>query len=189
MTHPTHPMPRASTAVARRAFRLAALAIAGAAFITLCARVQVPMWPVPMTMQTFAILLLSLAYGPRLAVGTVALYLAAGSAGLPVFASGGGIAYLLGPTGGYLLGSLAVAGVVGHVASHDGGRSLDRALAAALLGTVLFYLAGASWLASYVGPGQALALGVLPFVAGDVLKALLAVASLPAARFILSRIA
>lgn len=155
--------------------------LAGSAFIALSARVQVPMWPVPVTMQTFAVLLVSLALGARLAVVTVAAYLAQGALGLPVFAGGGGLPYLVGPTAGYLYAFLAVALVVGHLGDRGWGRGFVRAFAATLAGSVLIYAIGASWLAGYVGAEQAVALGVAPFVIGDLLKAALAALLLPVA--------
>src|SRR3546814_1502657 len=79
------------------AARAVMLAIAGSALIAVCARIQVPMWPVPMTMQTFAVLLIGLAYGSRLGTATVALYLFEGAIGLPVLATGAGLAYFAGP--------------------------------------------------------------------------------------------
>src|SRR3546814_9063373 len=80
-------------------FRMVVLAVVGTLLLTLSAKVQVPMWPVPMTMQTFAVLIIGMTYGFRLGTATVASYLAQGAIGLPVFASGAGIAYLAGPTG------------------------------------------------------------------------------------------
>ncbi|MBT5226290.1 MAG: biotin transporter BioY, partial [Proteobacteria bacterium] len=82
----------------------AVLVVAGTLLLAVSAKVQVPFWPVPMTMQTFVVLLLGVAYGPRLGVVTGALYLVEGALGLPVFAKGAGIVYLIGPTGGYLFG-------------------------------------------------------------------------------------
>ncbi|MGI9311232.1 MAG: biotin transporter BioY, partial [bacterium] len=87
----------------RAAFRAVALAVAGSLLLALSAQAQIPFYPVPMTMQTFAVLLLGVAYGWRLGAATVLLYLAAGAAGLPVFAGGaGGAGVLVGPTGDYL---------------------------------------------------------------------------------------
>ena len=82
------------------------LALFGTFLLAISSKVQLPFWPVPMTMQTFVIFLIGMTYGIRLSFATVALYLFEGAAGLPVFASGGGIAYLIGPTAGYLYGML-----------------------------------------------------------------------------------
>ena len=84
--------------------RRAALAVFGGVALTVSAKVQIPFWPVPFTMQTMIVLLVGMALGWRLGAATVALYLAQGAMGLPVFAQGGGVAYYAGPTGGYLLG-------------------------------------------------------------------------------------
>src|SRR5215217_6916383 len=83
-----------------------ATVILGTVLITICAKIQVPVWPVPVTLQGFAIAALAAAFGLRIGVATVALYLLEGAFGLPVFASGGGLAYFMGPTGGFLLGFL-----------------------------------------------------------------------------------
>lgn len=142
-----------------------------AALIALAAKVQVPFWPVPMTMHTLAVLTIAIVAGPRMALGAVAAYLAAGAAGLPVFsgspARGVGIAYMAGPTGGYLFGYLLAAGLTGWLA--QGGGTLRRLLAM-LAGLVVIYAAGAAWLTAFVPAHDVLAVGVLPFVLGDVLK-------------------
>lgn len=163
------------------------LSVAGSIFITVCARIQVPMWPVPITMLTFAVLFVSLVYGPRLALATVSLYLTQGIAGLPVFAAGSGIAYLMGPTGGYLLACLPAALVVGMLAQRGWGSQAVRVFLAMLAGSAIFYLIGASWLASFVGLEKAIAAGVIPFLIGDAIKAILAAALLPAAWTLLPR--
>lgn len=163
------------------------LSVAGSIFIAVCARIQVPMWPVPMTMLTFAVLFVSLVYGPRLALATVSLYLVQGIAGLPVFAAGSGIAYLMGPTGGYLLACLPAAFVVGMLAQRGWGSRALRVFVAMLAGSAIFYLVGASWLASFVGPEKAIAAGIMPFLIGDAVKAMLAAALLPAAWALLPR--
>lgn len=156
-----------------------ALALAGSIFIAICAHIQVPMVPVPMTMQTFAVLLIGLAFGWRLGTATVALYLAEGAIGLPVFAKGGGLAYFMGPTAGYLVGFLAAVFVVGWLAEAGWGRPAVRVFGAMLIGSALIYLFGAAWLATFLGFEKAIALGVAPFLIGDVVKACLAAACLP----------
>jgi biotin transport system substrate-specific component len=92
------------------------LAVIGSILLTISAKIQVPFWPVPMTMQTLVVLVLGVAYGWRLAGATVLLYLAQGALSLPVFAGGGGLAYMSGPTGGYLVGFLLAAVAVGWLA-------------------------------------------------------------------------
>src|SRR3546814_2064493 len=144
------------------AARAVMLAIAGSALIAVCARIQVPMWPVPMTMQTFAVLLIGLAYGSRLGAATVALYLFEGAVGLPVLATGAGLAYFAGPTAGYLLGFVAAAAFVGWFADRGWGRPAGRVFVAMLAGSAVIYQFGVGWLATFVGMEKALALGALP---------------------------
>ena len=157
-----------------RPLRLAILVLAGSALIALSARIQVPMWPVPMTMQTFAVLLIGMACGARLGAAIVAVYLLEGLVGLPVFASGAGPAYFAGPTGGYLVGFLVSAGVVGALAERGWARTPLLAFAAQMIGTALIFLLGVAWLAALIGPDQAIAGGLLPFIPGAIVKAALA---------------
>jgi biotin transport system substrate-specific component len=160
--------------------RLAALAVAGSVLLALSARAQVPMWPVPMTMQTFAVLVIAMAYGARLAGATVLLYLAEGLVGLPVFASGAGPAYMVGPTGGYLLGFLVAAVLVGWLAERGWDRSIVATFAANLAGTTIIFALGVGWLSTIVGGlEKALELGFTPFMVGALVKIALAAALLP----------
>ena len=126
---------------AERGARLArniALAFGGALALLLSAKTQVPFYPVPMTLQTLVLLALSAAYGARLAGATLALYLAEGLAGLPVFAGAtAGPAYMMGPTGGYLAGYLVAAVLIGWLADRGWDRSGPRLLAAMSLGHIL----------------------------------------------------
>ena len=162
------------------------LALAGSLLIALCARIQVPMYPVPMTMQTFAVLLIGLAFGWRLGAATVALYLVEGAAGLPVFASGGGLHHLIGPTGGYLIGFLPAAALVGWLAEQGWGRPAVRIFLAMLIGSAIIYLLGVTWLAQLVGFEKAITAGMMPFIVGDAAKAALAATVLPLAWQIIS---
>lgn len=167
----------------------AALAVlGGAALIALATRVQVPMWPVPMTLQTLAVITVAMAFGARLGAGAVAAYLAQGAAGLPVFAAGGGIAHLAGPTAGYLWGFLAAALVVGHLADRGLSRNPVSTFALALAGSAVVLLCGWAWLATLIGRDAAFGAGVLPFLAGDAVKAALAAAVLPLAWRVLARL-
>lgn len=162
--------------------RYVVLAVVGSLLLAASAKVQVPMWPVPMTMQTFAALVIGMSFGMRLGAATVALYLVEGAVGLPVFASGMGLAYLAGPTGGYLLGFLVAAGLVGWLAQRGWDRSPVRTFAANLLGTAVIFGLGVSWLSIFLGDAQAaVANGVVPFLLGALVKCLLATALLPAA--------
>jgi biotin transport system substrate-specific component len=158
--------------------RAAVLALMGSALLTLSAKVQVPFYPVPMTMQTLVVLLIGMAFGARLGVATVALYLAEGAAGLPVFAGtpekGLGLAYMMGPTGGYLLGFVLAAASAGWIVERR--RDAVGLALAVVAGSIAIYASGVLWLASFVGFGKALELGLVPFLWGDLLKAGLAFA-------------
>jgi biotin transport system substrate-specific component len=140
--------------------------------------VPVPLSPVPVTLQTLFVLLAGALLGPRLGAASQLAYLGAGVAGLPVFAAGAGVAYLLGPTGGYLLAFPVAAFLAGMVTDRVRGPGIGRGLAlfgALLLVSFVILLGGAAWLALATGdPAGALALGVLPFLLGDVLKVALA---------------
>jgi biotin transport system substrate-specific component len=144
---------------------------AGAALMTLAAKVQIPFWPVPVTLHTMAVMAFAVAFGPRIAASIVLAYLAAGAAGLPVFSGsperGIGLAYMVGPTGGYLVGYLIASCIVGMLAAGKG--TLGR-VGAMLAGMVPIYAIGAAWLAVYVPAGQILAVGVMPFLLGDLVK-------------------
>jgi len=138
-------------------------------------RVILPFTVVPITGQTFAVLLLGAAYGWRRGGLTAALYLAAGLAGLPVFADVAGLATL-----GYLAGFLLAAVVVGWLAERGWDRRFVTALAAMLAGEVVIYACGLLWLARFVGWGNVVAEGLLPFLPGDMLKLVAAALVLPA---------
>ncbi|MGH6901597.1 MAG: biotin transporter BioY [Geminicoccaceae bacterium] len=169
------------------AVRAIVLALIGTALLTLSAKIQVPFWPVPMTMQTFVVLVLGMAYGWRLAGATVLLYLAQGALGLPVFAAGGGIAYFAGPTAGYLVGFLLAAVAVGWLAEHGWDRSPLRTLAAMLIGTAIIFACGIAWLSTLIGLPQAIGAGLVPFLLGEAVKIALATAILPFAWRFLQR--
>ena len=159
--------------------RTAVLAVFGSLLLWASAKVQVPFYPVPMTLQTAVVLLIGVAYGPRLAAGTLLLYLAEGAVGLPVFAGtperGIGLAYMVGPTGGYLAGFLAAAVIAGWTAERS-RHWLTTALGL-LAAIVAIHLLGAAWLATLVGPAKAVSLGVLPFLLGDAVKLALVTAA------------
>ena len=159
-----------------------ALIVGGSLFIALAAQVTVllPFSPVPVTGQTFAVLLIGLLYGSRRGLATVAAYLTEGLAGLPVFAGAtGGFVHLVGPTGGYLLGFAVAAYAVGLLAERGWTVGVFRAALAMTLGNVVIYSLGAAWLAVFAGVQAALAAGVLPFLVGDVTKIVLGATLLP----------
>jgi biotin transport system substrate-specific component len=162
------------------------LVVAGSLLMTIAAKVQVPFYPVPMSMQTFVAIGLGLALGPVRGTAAVLFYLAQGSAGLPVFAGtpqqGIGLAYMVGPTGGFLAGFALVAFVAGLFSRIGFDRNPVTAMAAALVAGFAIYLPGLAWLGLFTGYGETLlAAGLYPFILGDVAKALLAALVFPAA--------
>ena len=162
--------------------RDALLVLAFSLVTALSAQIAVPLpfSPVPLTGQTFGVLLTGALLGPRLGALAMLLYLTEGACGLPFFAGGAfGLARLLGPTGGYLVAYPFAAALVGSLATRGWDRRPLAMLAAMLLGSVVIFALGAGWLAHFVGASHALTLGVLPFLPGDVVKALLAAGLLP----------
>lgn len=160
----------------------ATLVLAGSLFIAVSAQLalRLPFSPVPITGQTLAVLLTGALLGSRRGALSALAYLGEGLAGLPVFAGGAaGAAPLLGPTGGYLAGFVAAAYVTGRLAERGWDRRAGTVALAMLLGNVLLYAPGLAWLARFVGADKALALGLYPFIAGDLLKIALAASLLP----------
>ena len=169
---------------ARTALRGAVLMALGTALLALSAKIQVPFYLVPMTMQTLVVLVIGAAYGWRLGGATVALYLLEGALGLPVFAGpGAGPAYMAGPTGGFLVGFLVAAMATGFIAERGWHRSIPRVLAMMAVGHAVIFAFGVAWLATALNIdfARAWGLGVAPFYAATVLKTLLAAALIQAA--------
>ena len=181
------PVRRAS----RPALRAIALMLLGTVALWLSAKIQVPLWPVPITMQTFVVLTLGVAYGWRLAGATLLLYLAEGAIGLPVFAGnwseGAGIKHLAGPTAGYLFGFVIAAAIVGRLAERGWDRNAVTAGAAMAIGNLVIYAAGIAWLGAMIGYGTAIDVGLLPFLVGDALKIALGACLLPLAWKLIGR--
>ncbi len=158
--------------------------VLGALWVALFAQVRIPLpfTPVPITGQTFAVLLVGAALGAGRGAGALMLYLLMGMTGLPVFAGGAaGLSHLSGPSGGYLIGFVIAATAVGRMAEHGWERSFRTSLLPFSLGTLLIYLVGVPWLALYVGAEAAIQKGLLPFLPGDLIKLLLAALALPSA--------
>ncbi|MCB1883722.1 MAG: biotin transporter BioY [Geminicoccaceae bacterium] len=153
------------------------LAVLGTAVLALSSKVQVPLYPVPITFQTAVVLLIGFAYGSRLAVATILLFLGEALLGLPVLALPiAGPAVVFGPTGGYLAGWIAAAFLCGLAA--DRGMRGWRLFAVTLAASAAIYLPGVLWLSGFVGGfGKAIAVGVVPFLLGDLLKSALAAAA------------
>lgn len=167
------------------ALRNLMLAVVGSLALWLSAKIQVPFYPVPMTMQTFVVLVIGMAFGWRLGGATILLYLAEGAVGLPVFAGtperGLGLAYMMGPTGGYLVGFFFSAIVVGWLAERGWDRRVIPTLVAMVAGTAIIFAFGVLWLGAFIGWDQpVLDLGLIPFLPGAAFKIALAAAVLPA---------
>jgi biotin transport system substrate-specific component len=164
------------------------LVLGAAALMGVLAQLAIPFVPVPITGQTLGVLLLGALLGSRRGALALVAYLAEGLAGLPVYANGAsawtpssaGVPTILGPTAGYLLSFPVAAYVVGALAERGWDRRVWTAGAAMAVGQAVIYAGGLSWLAQLVGPGRAVELGLLPFVAGDTVKLLAATLALPA---------
>lgn len=166
------------------------LVIAGSLLLAFSAKINVPLPYVPMTLQTLVVMMLGAAYGPRLGLVTVMTYLAQGAMGLPVFAGPvGGIGYMLGGTGGYLAGFPLAVILVGWLCDHGWDRSILRVATAMLLGHVVVLSMGFGWLAFGLNLGveKAWIAGVVPFIAGSVVKSALGTFLLPTTWWIVDR--
>ncbi len=163
------------------ALHQAAVVLVGSLFVAICAHLAVPLWftPVPVTLQTFAVLLLGLVLSPGLSAAVLVAYLLEGICGLPVFSPTGPITFLhlFGPTGGYLLAYPAAAAVTGLLrrrfsSGRIGSALFTSALAAAATGSALILLSGAAWLTilTHQSPSTVFILAVAPFLPGDILK-------------------
>ena len=155
------------------------LVLFGTLLLTLSSKVQVPFWPVPMTMQTFIVFIIGMSYGWKLALSTLIAYLAEGALGLPVFAKGGGLLYLIGPTAGYLYGMVIAAGVIGFLAERGYNNSYIKSLISLIIGTVIIFVLGVGYLGSVIGYDKALAGGLYPFIPSEFFKIGLAVILIP----------
>ncbi|HWA48627.1 MAG TPA: biotin transporter BioY [Dongiaceae bacterium] len=156
------------------------LVVLGTVLLAISAQIQVPFWPVPMTMQTFMVLIIGATYGARLGGLTVAAYLAEGAIGLPVFAQfSAGAHVLVGPTAGYLFGFVAAAVVTGYLAERGYGRNLATAAISFILGTIVIFACGLAYLASLIGVEGAITHGLMPFILSEPTKVALATLLLP----------
>ena len=165
---------------ATNAVTKAALVVFGSLLLAVSAQFKIPLYPVPVTGQTLVVLVIGMTFGPRLGGITLAAYLFEGALGLPVFAGGAaGVAVLIGPTAGYLFGFLLAAIVMGYLAERGMGRTVVSTIAAMVIGNCVVYLCGALWLANFIGFGQAIVMGVLPFLYGDALKLVVAAGLMP----------
>lgn len=169
--------------------RMAVLAVLGSALVAVAAQINVPMVPVPMTLQTLAVLVVGAAFGSRLGAATLGLYALEGLVGLPVFAQmKAGPAVLLGPTGGYIIGFILAAGLVGWLSERGWDRSMFKMFVAMVLGAIVLYVPGLAWLHLFTnGLQQTFDWGLGPFIIGDLVKAAIGALAFPAAWKLLDR--
>lgn len=172
--------------------RGAVLAVVGTLLLTLSAKIQVPFYPVPMTMQTFVVLSLGMIYGWRLAGATMLLYMAEGAMGLPVFAGtpekGIGLVYMMGGTGGYLVGYVLAASAVGWLAEKGWDRTMLGTSLAMVIGNALIYIPGVLYLGALYGWDKPIfEWGFTPFILGDAVKLALATCVMPLAWKVMSK--
>ncbi len=150
-----------------------AFALFGSVLLWLSAKVQIPFWPVPMTMQTLVVVLLPMLFGARAGVGAVIVYLTEGAAGLPVFAEtpaqGIGLGYMMGPTGGYLFGFVLAASVIAAVKPMFKSGFISGAVLATI-GHAVIFACGLSWLCVEMPMDKAIAVGFMPFIAASLIK-------------------
>ena len=165
--------------------RSAVLIIVGSLLLATLAQIQIvlPFTPVPITGQTFGVLLIAAALGSKRGAAAMLLYITEGAAGLPFFAGGAsGISILTGATAGYLVGFIGAAYVIGQLAERGLERSVRTSLIPFLVGTVIIYVCGVTWLSIVLGSfSKAISLGVVPFLIGDALKLIAAALALPTA--------
>lgn len=167
------------------------LAIVGTLVLTLSAKTRVLLGPVDISMQTLAVFLIAAAFGMRLGVATLLLYMAEGAMGFPVFQGtpekGIGIAYMLGSTGGYLAGFVVMAAIVGWAADRGWDRHPVKLFNAILVAEIIMMAMGFAWLALLIGPEKSWQFGVVPFIVGDLIKVALAASLVPAVWSLLKR--
>lgn len=165
-------------------FKQLILVAVGIVFLSIAAKIQVPMWPVPITMGTFAVLSIGAAYGMRLGFATILGYMIVGALGFDVFATSStenfGLTYMMGGTGGYLIGYVLAVLALGRFASWGWDRSMPKIALAMLFGNILIYVPGLIWLGTLYGWDKPiLQWGLTPFLIGDVAKLILATLILP----------
>ena len=152
------------------------------------AQLKIPMYPVPITGQTFVVLLAGALLGSRLGALVMVAYLVEGASGLPFFQGfSGGLGHILGPTGGYLVAFPAAAYITGAFAEHGWDKHFLTAAAAMMIGSLVILLSGWAWLSQFMPPSVAFYKGIAPFIIGDIVKILLAAAALPAGWKLLNR--
>lgn len=168
------------------------LALAGSLVMAVSAKVKVPFYPVPMTLQTLALMAIVAAYGLRLGTATIVLYLVEGALGLPVFTGtpekGIGLAYMMGPTGGYLAGYILAAIIVGFAVERGFSGKPFRLFGAMFIADAVVFALGIAWLGSLMGWDKPiLSWGLYPFILGDLVKIALAASGIAALDTLIAR--
>lgn len=160
------------------------LAVLGTLLLTLSAKTKVVFGPVDMSLQTLAVILIAAAFGLRLGLATLLLYMAEGAAGLPVFQNtpekGIGLAYMLGTTGGYLAGFVVMAAIIGWAADRGWDRNVLKFFGIVVIADAIMLAMGFGWLSALIGVEKGWQFGVAPFIVPDLIKAALAAALVPA---------
>ena len=143
------------------------------------AKIKIDLYPVPMTLQPLAVLMIAMLCGRNIGFASIGLYLFQGMIGLPVFAYGGGMPYLMGPTGGFLIGFLIAGVIVGELADRGWGKEIFKSVSAMILGLIVIYICGILQLSIIKGFDYAIIKGMKPFIVGDFYKLILASLLLP----------
>ena len=143
------------------------------------AKIKIDLYPVPMTLQPLAVLMIAMLCGRNIGFASIGLYLFQGMIGLPVFAYGGGMPYLMGPTGGFLIGFLIAGVIVGELADRGWGKEIFKSVSAMILGLIVIYICGILQLSIIKGFDYAIIKGMEPFIVGDLYKLILASFLLP----------
>ena len=146
----------------------------GSIILIISAKIKVDLYPVPMTLQPLAVLMIGMLFGRNLAIATIGLYILEGIAGFPVFAYGGGLLYLFGPTGGFIVGFLIAGLVLGELADRGWGRNILSSIFCMMLGMFIIYFFGILQLSAIKGFAFAIIEGFYPFLVGDLYKLLVA---------------
>lgn len=165
-----------------RTVRTIGLVVLGMALLTASAHLQVPTWPVKISLQSLVVILIGLAYGPSLGTATVLGYLCTGALGVPVFQSGAGVAYIAGPTGGFLVGMLLSTWLAGHLAARGALKSAVTTAGAVIVSLLVVFVPGIAWLAVIFGAESSLTYGLYPFIPGELIKLGIALALVPVLR-------
>ena len=149
-------------------------AVACSVLLIISAKIKIDLYPVPMTLQPLAVLMIAMLCGRNIGIASIGLYLAQGIIGLPVFAYGGGIPYLIGPTGGFLIGFLIAGFIVGELADRGWGKEIFKSVSAMFIGLIVIYFCGILQLSIIKGFDYAIIKGMEPFIIGDLYKLILA---------------